>query len=344
MNLKVWLGVAVSAALLWYAMRDVDFGRAWEAAQRMNAIFLVPYILVAFGEVPLRALRWQVLLLPVQRTSLLRLSSATLIGLMANNVLPARAGEFLRAYVAARAEHLAFSTSFATCVIDRVFDGLTVSAIFVFAVLAGRFEPPNEALRPLAEVARASGYFAAIIYLGTLAFLVGLIVRQSATPRLVGLVLRLFPKRFAAAALGWLGSFVGGLGVFRQLPLLGISTVISVAVWLGYGLGLYLMWLAFDVHLGVIDAFIALLILTIGLTLPSTPGFVGVMEAAVVTGLEFYGVDRSSAFAIAVVYHITQYVPITLGGFLALWFERLSFTDIARVEEDQAPPSREETR
>lgn len=323
---RIWLGIAVSAGLLWYAMRNVDLQRAWLAAQGINALFLVPYLAVMFAEVPIRGWRWQLLLVPVQRASLLRLSSATLIGLMANNVLPARLGEFLRAYVGARAEKIPFSTSFATVVIDRVFDGLTVSAIFVFAVVA----------YPLPDLAKLAGYAAAGIYLGTLLVLVGLIAKRTATLTFVAWLLHWFPGGFSSRVLKWLGSFVGGLQVFRSPRLLLGSVAISLVVWFGYGLSLYLMWLAFDIHLSVIDAFVVLLILTIGLTLPSTPGFVGAMEAAIVTGLAFFGIDESEAFAIAVVYHVTQYVPITLGGFIALWFERMSFTEMAKAGEELA--------
>lgn len=331
--LKIWIGIAVSGAALWYAMRDVHFERAWIAAQGINLVYLIPYFFVVFAEVPIRGLRWQLLLAPVQRTSLLRLSSATLVGLMANNVLPARLGEFLRAYVAARSERIPYTTSLATCVIDRVFDGLTVSAIFIAAVLA----------YPLPTEAKWAGYGAATLYLGTLVVLVGLIVRETATLRLVSWLLGRAPDRFAQRVMAWLGSFVGGLGVFRRPGLLLGSLAISVVVWFGYGLTLYFIWLAFDIHLSVLDAFVVLLILTIGLTLPSTPGFVGVLEAAIAEGLKFFGIDPSQAFAVAVVYHLTQYVPITVGGFIALWLGRMSLADIKKAEAavEKATPNPE---
>lgn len=327
MHAKMWVGIVVSALLLWYSMRNVDFLRAWSAAQGMNLILLLPYLVVLAAEVLVRALRWQVLLQPTRECSFRNLSSATLIGLMANNVLPARAGEFVRAYVGARMEGLPFSTAFATVVIDRVFDGLTASAIFILAVL----------VYPLPELAKWAGYLAAAIYLGTLAFLIALIAREAATLQWVGTALRAFPHRFRSAATGWLSAFVRGLGVFRRPRLLTASVALSVVIWLGYGLSLYFMWLAFDIRLSVFDAFVVLLILTIGLTLPSTPGFVGAMEAAIVTGLAFFGVDQSQAFALAVVYHVTQYIPITVGGFVALWLERMTFTELAHVPTAGAP-------
>ena len=323
--IKIWLGVAVSAAALWLTLRDVDFATAWAAAQTLNPIWLVPYFLIVFAEVVIRGWRWQLLLAPVQRASLLGLTSATFIGLMANNVLPARAGEFLRAYAGARSEKIPFSTCFATVVIDRIFDGLTASAIFVGVIL----------LFPLPDLWKVSGYAAAGIYIIALIALIGLIWQHDATLKLVGFLLRFLPHRFSARILGWLGAFVTGLGVFRSPLLLLGSSLLSIVIWFGYGLTLYFIWLAFDLHLPLSSAFVVLLMVTVGITLPSTPGFAGVMELAIVTGMnELFGVDRSTAFAVAVVYHVTQFVPITLAGFVALWLDRMTLADIRHVEEE----------
>ena len=326
MKLRFWIGVAVSAALLWYSMGNVDFLEAWRAAQQMNTLLLAPYLVLILGEVVLRAWRWQMLLAPIKHCSISSLTTSMIIGLMANNVLPARAGEFLRAWVGGRMEHIPYSTCLATVVIDRVFDGLTASAIFLAVVLA----------YPLPEIAKVSGYAAGVLYLATLAGLVGLITKRDATLRLVATLMRALPHRFTDPAQLWLGSFASGLGVFRDARLLTGALTLSFVIWFGYGVSLYLIWLAFDIRLAPADAFVVLMMLTIGLTLPSTPGFVGAMEAAVVTGLLFFGIDKSVAFAVAIVYHVTQYVPITLWGLLALWTTKIGFGQITQpIREDE---------
>lgn len=291
----------------------------------MDAIYLIPYMALVVAEVLIRALKWQVLLLPIQRCSFWKLNSATVIGLMANNVLPARAGEFVRAYAGARLERIPYSMSFATVVLDRVLDGLTVSAIFLVVVL----------LQPLPDEIKGAGYSAAGIYVAALFVLLGLIVRQGDTIALLTAVIRPLPVRIRHVVLRAMEAFVGGLGVFRSAPLFGAATVISFLIWFGYALGLYLMFVAFGLSLSLLHAFVVLLILTIVLTLPSSPGFVGAMEWAIVFGLHLAGVDESQGFAIAVVYHVTQYVPITLAGFAYLWLERLSMSDIAHATPEK---------
>src|SRR5947207_425527 len=201
--MKVLIGVVVSAVLLWLSLRDVDFAGAWAATQAMNGIYLIPYLVVLVLAILVRSARWQLLLWPVKQCSFWKLNNATIIGMMANNLLPARAGEFVRAYAGARTEGLPFSTCLATAVIDRVFDGLTASGIFIFALIA----------YPLPEVAKVAGYIATGIYLVTLGVLIALVEWPEATLRWAGLLLSRMPEHLAGRAADWLRAFVSGLGV-----------------------------------------------------------------------------------------------------------------------------------
>jgi len=321
-NRKVWLGVAVSALLLWLSLRDVDLRQAWIYTQSVNGAYVVPSVALVIVEALLRALKWQILLLPLKRSSFLKLNSATMIGLMANNVLPARAGEFVRAYAGARLAEIPYSTSLATVVIDRVLDGLTVSALFIVVILR----------QPLPDIVSGAGYVAAGIYIVTLVLLVGLLVRESTTVALATRVLGPLPSRVKAPALRVLQTFVAGLGVFRSAPLLLAAAMISFGLWITYALGIYFMFLMFGMSLSMFQSFVVLLVLTIALTLPSSPGFVGAMEWGFSVSLtQIFGVDNSQAFALALLYHVLQYIPVTAGGVIAVWVERLSMSEIAHA-------------
>jgi uncharacterized protein (TIRG00374 family) len=248
---------------------------------------------------------------------------------MANNILPARAGEFVRAFVGARMERIPFSTSFATVVIDRVLDGLTVSAIFALAVV----------IQPLPDEIKGAGYLAAAVYAVALATLLLLILNEQLAIRVIAKVLSPLPDRFGAYVVDLARTFAGGLSALRTPRLLFSATGISVLIWLGYALSVYFMAWAFNIELTMMQSLVVLLIVTIALTLPSTPGFVGTMELALKWGLVLFGIDESRAFAFALVYHVTQYVPITVAGLIALWIERFSMRDIAHVPAPDAAAS-----
>ncbi len=318
MNRKVWLGVFVSAVLLWLSLRNVDFGQALGYMQTINAVYVIPSLILVAAEIFIRAAKWEVLLLPLKRCSYIKLSSATLIGVMANNVLPARAGEFVRAYAGSRLAGIPYTTALATVVIDRLLDGLTISLIFILVII----------FQPLPELINRAGYLAAAIYVVTLGFLVGLIVRTDQTLRLATTLLRPLPARLREAAAHALTSFVHGLAVFRSAPLLLAAIGISFGVWFAYAVGFYVMFLMFGIPLSLGHGFVILLILTIFLTLPAAPGFVGIMEAGIILGLALLGIDESQALALAVVYHVMQYVPITIGGIVDLWVEGMTLAEI----------------
>lgn len=353
MNWKLWIGVLFSGALLWFAVRDVEFSKVWSNIQGINYWYLLPYLALVAIEVVLRAWKWHILLIPVKVPSFWKLNSATLIGLMANNVLPGRAGEFVRAYVGARLERISFSACFATVVIDRVLDGLTVSAIFVATLI----------LQPsLPDTVKVPGYIAAGIYLVAILFLVALLVRETLAFRLLAWALRFFPESIGHFVTRLAQAFVHGLGALKNGRLLAGSVFVSILIWLGYALSVFVMAMAMDIRtrvegpigstqavldvappqlvdggpLTVFQAFVVLLIVTILLTLPSTPGFVGAMELGIKSGLMLFGVDENQALAFALVYHVTQYVPITVGGFIALWLEGLSMREISHAQAPDA--------
>jgi len=325
LNWKLWIGVAFSAALLWFAVRDVDFTKVWANVQNLNPWYLVPYLMLVAIEVVLRAWKWYILLIPVKVPSFWKLNSATLIGLMANNVLPGRAGEFVRAYAGARLEHISFSACFATVVIDRVLDGLTVVAMFVVTLM---FQPN------LPDAVKAPGYVAAVIYVFAIAFLIALLVQETLAFRILAWTLRFFPAGIAHYVMRLAEAFVHGLGALKNGRLLAGSIFVSILIWIGYALSVFVMALAMDIRtptgpLTVFQAFVVLLIVTLLLTLPSTPGFVGAMEFGIKSGLVLFGVDENQALAFALVYHITQYLPITIGGFIALWLEGLTMRELS---------------
>jgi glycosyltransferase 2 family protein len=327
-NRRLLVGILVSIVLFYFSVRDAHFGQALSYLGTINPWYFIPYSILIFAEVLIRGWKWQLLLWPIKHCSFWKLSSATLIGLMANNILPARAGEFVRAYAGARLQNISYGTSFATVVIDRVLDGLTVTVIFLVTILLA--DVPDEF--------KILGYIATAIYLVALVVLIALLVREEGTMRLLATVLRPFPARLGVFVLRSLASFVHGLHSLRSVKLTIGTVLISIFIWVGYALSLYLTFLAFGIDLSFLNAFVTLLFLTILLTVPSTPGYFGAMEAGITAGLRFSGVDPSQALAVALVYHITQYLPITIGGLIAVFLEPISMSEITHVRPREPEP------
>ena len=99
--MKFWLGIGVSIFFMALLFRKIDFHQLATALAAVDYRFIVLAVVFTFVSYFLRAVRWRYLLIPEKLIPLSSLYPATIIGYMANNLLPARMGEFVRAYVLA---------------------------------------------------------------------------------------------------------------------------------------------------------------------------------------------------------------------------------------------------
>ena len=177
------LGLLVTGFLLWFVLRGVDLSGVWEEVQGADFFLLALAVAVATVTFLLRALRWKILLAPIHPgTSFRSRFAAVNIGFMANNLLPARVGEFARAYALSRMELVPASGAFASLVVERFLDGLAIVFFMMLAVAAPGF--PRELL---AEQTALGGIIQGVMVIlgGLLAFM---------------LLLLLFPRKVVAAA------------------------------------------------------------------------------------------------------------------------------------------------
>jgi len=119
---RMIIGCLIGLGFLYLAGRKVDFSLMWEAFTKVNYWFVLLAVPVIFFSHFLRALRWRYLMDPIKRVDVASLFSALLIGYMANILMPAHLGEFLRAYVLGKKRGVSASSTFATIVVERVID------------------------------------------------------------------------------------------------------------------------------------------------------------------------------------------------------------------------------
>lgn len=318
------LGVAISAVALWLALRNVEGAELVRSLREVQPLYLlVAFVFTVLVRFWLTALRWQVLLHPIKPIGTHRLFSVTMIGFMANNVLPARMGEFVRAYALGRTESLSKSLSLATIVIERVFDGLTLLGFLAVAVFFVPF--------PAWVVSAAEASLA--LYLVVLAVMVGLWARPAVAARWLGRVLAPFPLRLQARAQEILRSFTLGLEVLTRGRHLAVVVGLSLLIWLVVVIGVQLAFLALKLTLPLTAGVTLVAIVSLGVMLPSSPGFVGTFQFFTVTSLALFEVPESQGFSFSLIYHAMQYFPITAMGLAYLWWENLSLRDVQTSAE-----------
>jgi len=102
------------------------------------------------------------------------------------------------------------------------------------------------------------------------------------------------------------------------------------------------IWTAFlaarlDLPFGAAWAVIAFL--GLGVSLPSSPGFVGIVQAAVVLALGLFAVPPEDALSFSIMLHAAQFFPVTLYGLVLLVVEQVSLSDATRFRGVPTTPS-----
>jgi uncharacterized protein (TIRG00374 family) len=306
------IGLALTALLLWWVFKDVSWLDVRRDLRSANVPLAVLSVVVATMIFPLRALRWRPILDPIApNLPFSPLWRATAIGFMANNILPARAGEIVRAFVLSRETPVPFSAAFASLVVDRVFDGLIVILLMVLAMFDPSF-PSNTLVagRPASNYA-GSGV---VILVAVALALYAIVIFPNRLIGLYELFARRVTPRFEERGRVLLRSFAEGLSVLRHPGRFAVVFFWALALWLTQAVAFWIMFKALDISAPFSAALFIQGLIVFGVAVPSTPGYFGPFEYFAVVGLAVYGVDKSLAVAWALTFHVLSLLPITIIG------------------------------
>jgi len=121
-------------------MRGVSAADVWRELSHANWYLLLGSTVCATLIFPLRARRWRPILDPVApNLPFGALWRSTAIGMMVNNVVPARAGEVARAYALTRETGVPFATTLASLAVDRLLDSVVLLGFIGLALLDPEF-------------------------------------------------------------------------------------------------------------------------------------------------------------------------------------------------------------
>lgn len=330
MKINFWLGMAISAVIIFFFARNVDLAKMAIAFKGANYAVLIFVVIIFVASVYVRAHRWRYLLRPVKRIGTMPVFSATSIGFMANMLLPARLGEFVRAYVIGDKENISKSSSLATIVVERLFDGLTVILILVPLLLLVQFP---EGAKGLQKELRFVGILSALFYAGIIGFCIFLNTNQERAMKVVAKVTSPLPRRISQRICSFIESFAAGLRVIRHKKLLAIAFLFSGLTWVMSAASNLIVLFAFNLSLPLYAPFLLTVAQAFGVMLPSSPGFIGTFHAASIAGFAFFGVGFNTALSISIVMHALSFFPTVALGLACLWAERLSFRKISRLDE-----------
>jgi glycosyltransferase 2 family protein len=326
------VGIALSAGLLAWVLYQIPLHDVWMTLRTSNVWLFIAASATATICVPLRAIRWRPILDPVAPTLPYgALWRATAVGMMVNNVVPARVGEVARGYALTREQpRVPFPAALASLAVDRMFDALVVLILTVIPMLLPSF--PKGAMIGHVSAARAA-VAGAILLGGVTVILYGIVFFPSWLIGAYASVARKVAPRLEQPGRNALTHFAAGLSVLRSPLRFARVLFWTVLHWLCNGLAFWLGFLAVGIHVPYGAALFLQGVIALGVAIPAAPGFFGVFEAFGIVGLGLFAVPRAQATAWAIGYHLVSFAPITIIG--AWYFMRmgLHLKDVKTVDE-----------
>jgi glycosyltransferase 2 family protein len=337
-HLRTFVVLALVVGLLGVFLHNVDLRSVAADIIRARPYWLALSLTTMFVNLAVRALRWQYLLEPLGETSFGNAFRATAVGFAASSVLPARAGEVIRPYFLARHERLSATGAFATIILERLLDLITVLvllAVFVF-VFGGDVATGSPTLFEAVKWAAGLASIVSLAALVLLFFLAG-------SPERLASAMRRFEHAAPGAFTGLIArmvlKFARGLGTIRRPARLFVALAWSFPLWLSIDIGIWAVAVAFGFSVPFTGTFLIVPLLTLGVLVP-TPGAIGGFHEAFRLGVTvFYGVPDAAAVAAALVLHAFSVGPSLL---LGLFFAARAGLNIAGLRQiaDRAEESR----
>jgi len=329
---KTLVGLAVTVFLFWWIMRDVNFGEVWNNIRSGNMLLLLAAVSVATFGFFIRALRWKILLAAVKPdTKLSSRFAGVSIGFMANNVLPARVGEFARAYAFSRLEPVSASAAFGSLVVERVLDGVVLLLFLIVPVMTPGF-PSTGAL---AEGAGALALKSAVTLVAVVMMaLIVMAIWPRGFVRGAQRAASILPRSLSRPIVDGLEAFMDSISILRNPRLLALGFTWTLGFWAWHGISFWLGMMAFGIDTGFVSAIFTEAVVGFGVAIPAAPGFFGTFHASAEFALSsVYGVEEAKALAFAFGYHFGGWIPITVIGLYYAGKLGLSLGEIGGAEE-----------
>ena len=257
-------GLAVGGVLLWFAFARIDTA---DLARRLGQV-QIPWLLSAITcywvALALRSWRWRILLSPVRQLPFFQVYHGLVVGYAANNILPARLGEIVRADYLGRRTSISRLSVVGTIVVERLFD-VVVFIGFIVVGIAGLHSQTNSKIPEILHGVELIGLGCAA--LGLMLFVL-LRLRHKKLPSAFSFLER--P----------IHSLADGLHLITGLQEVVILVAATAVVWTADSTSTLLLCHAMGVSPGLMD-----LVFIMGMScgaalIPAAPANVGALQAA----------------------------------------------------------------
>jgi glycosyltransferase 2 family protein len=321
-HLNLILGLGISALAVYLSFRKIDFPLLWGSIRSISLFLLLPAVGCLFFCFLFKGIGWHYLLKPAkQDISWISTTIVLIIGLMVNDLFPAKMGELARAYLIGEREKLPKTLCLSTIMVEHLLDILILS-LFLLILL------------PLVAIPlwlRSSGLLVGLGALGIIVVLVLIMRQEEKSLKFISRLFLLLPERFRGKVLLALRNMIQGFRVVTGRYIL-YALGCLFAMWCVVFLFTYVIMMSLGFSLPFYAAIMVVIFSAFAKIIPSSPGAVGTYHYAVIVVLTAFGISKEMALGLAIVLHGCGLVVEVVMGVSLLFSYNISLSKITRPE------------
>lgn len=308
------LGLAIGGISAWLVFSHTDLSAVLTILRHHVDYALMTLAVLSYGGFFFgKALRWRYLLEPVLRISVLRLLPYVLLGYAGNVLLPFQAGEVGRGVLLSKHHAVSAAAVLSGIALEKLFDFLALLILLIWALTT--LDAPSSLAEQLAF---SLAGMLALTGLGLLA----LLIDPKTTARVIDRLLSYGPGAISARLSTLLHNAIDGLAALRNTSSVSKLLLTSLAAWAAMLVTLDLTIGALQLEVPLSVVILVLVLSAVGLALPTSPGFVGTLQAAFVLGMVPFAVAQEAAVAASLLYQFLTTLPPLAAGLISLFYLR----------------------
>jgi len=302
---RFWLGMVLSLVALGWLVVTTDWAEAWLALTAANYWLVLAAVGLNLVSIPLRSLRWRLMFQPFRRPAFKSLTSIMLIGQAINVFAPFRLGDVVRASLV-ETENAAYVMG--TQVLRIAMDLFILAALVLLLLfqvqLPAWWRGPGELLVMTSVV--------------ILLLLIGVVFARAFFVNLINGLAWRWPFSRGRGLFGAVGEFLRSLDIFDRPTTILQLTGLTILIWVFYTAVNTVLLGAVGSGYSMLAALFLLVVLQLGVAVPSSPGRVGVYHYLAVQALSVFDIDRGTAVSYAILLHLISVIlPAGIGAILA---------------------------
>lgn len=300
----------ISITCMFFVLSGAGLSHIWSEVQHMHWGWVSAAVALDCCVYLLHGWRWKLMLAPVARVPYLQAVEAIYVGLFANETIPLRAGELIRCFLLSKSAEIPLSVSFASAVIERIFDGVWLMVCFFFTLHMGR----------LPGVLVKGGYV-----LGVLIVIFSSVIGYAmyARKQSIDLVLGMSWPR-------WFNRLIEDLHLIGHSRYLYYAFFISGIYIFAQMLPIYALVQASHLDVPWTASFTMMVLLRLSSVVPQAPGNLGSFQWVTFRTLMVFGLAAGHAKRFSLILWAVVTIPLIVIGFIALALEGINMTHLHR--------------